>query len=69
MCQQAMETNEVLTLSKNRVNREIKTCQNNIDEENRKRNELERQLCVQQTIIDQMNKDLEAMMAVCSKLN
>lgn len=66
MCQKEMETNEVLTMAKNRINREMKVCQNRIDEENRKRHELEKQIGVQQTIIDQMNKDIDTLSAVCN---
>lgn len=65
MCQKEMETNEMLTMRKNRINREIKICQNNIDEENKKRYELEGQIGTQQAIIDQVNKDLEAVNIVC----
>lgn len=66
MCQKEMETNEMLTMTKNRISREIKICQNRIDEESKKRYELEKQIGMQETIIDQMNKDLEALNAVCS---
>lgn len=59
-----METNEMLTLTKNRIARDTKTCQNHIDEENKKRYELERQLGAQQAIIDQLNRDSDALTAV-----
>lgn len=66
MCQKEMESNEMLTMTKNRIIRDMKTCQNHIDEENKKRFELERQLAAQQAIVDQLNKDLDAVNAVCS---
>lgn len=62
-----METNEMLTMTRNRIIREMKTCQNHIDEENKKRYELERQLAAQQTVIDQLNKDLDGIHAVGNK--
>lgn len=66
-CQREMESNEMLTMTKQRIAREIKTCQNHIDEENRKRAELERQLAAQQTIINQLGKDLDATMDVLAR--
>lgn len=59
-----MESNELLTMSKQRIAREIKMCQSHIDEENTKRYNLEKQMAAQQAVIDQLNHDLEVANAV-----